>query len=65
MEYSKTGRWHSATTSRIIWMLSASSCRRWLSVLTTPQVIMIVPFSIGIGQRHPLCSINTRFGIYI
>ncbi len=29
MEYSITGRWNSEATSRIIWMLSASSSRKW------------------------------------
>src|SRR5579863_6080215 len=29
IEYSITGRAHSAATSRIIWMLSASSVRKW------------------------------------
>ena len=31
IEYSITGRWNSAATSRMMWMLSASSKRRWPS----------------------------------
>src|ERR1700755_1068219 len=33
MEYSMTGRSHSATTSRRMWMLSASSSCRWVSLV--------------------------------
>ena len=37
MEYSITGRANSATTSRMMWMLSASSTRRWVKVIRSTE----------------------------
>ncbi|MBM3766533.1 MAG: hypothetical protein FJW32_14185 [Acidobacteria bacterium] len=53
MEYNITGLANSATTSRMMWMLSASSARRWLSVRESMYPFQIIKLmsllSIGIA----------------
>ena len=48
MEYSITGRWNSAATSRMMWMLSASSNRRWPSwdIVTSLTEIYLMSIEI-------------------
>ena len=50
IEYSMTGRWNSAATSRRMWMLSASSVRRCSSADTVPSdVFMTLTTTAGRG----------------